>query len=172
MLDVVRHIMRDFKLSISSILFCTILFSCNNQSKKTIDSHVVAYRQEKVGGEYEISLPDYYRIEKRQGPDFEVYSLSPIDTSKNISNGGIYFGGHPQRIAPLFDIKLRKDSLISGLLLGNKISWMIYEYDSLFSAQTILNLDDYLRVHAFTYATSYSQLDTLIKVMESLRKLQ
>jgi len=151
-----------------------MLFSCNSHSKKATVSHPVTYRKEKLSStsEFEITIPDYYKIEKHQGPDFEVYSLSPSDTSKNFSNGGIYFGGHPQKITPLFEIKLKKDSLISGLLLGNKIEWTIYEYDSLFSAQTLLSLDNYLKIHAFTYATSYSQLDTLIRIMESLKKRQ
>jgi hypothetical protein len=163
--------MKHLKSSIASIIFCSILFSCDSHSKKAAVS-TVTYRKEKLDStsEYEITIPNYYRIQKKQGVDFEVYSLCPSDTGKNFTNGGIYFGGHPQRIAPLFEIHLKKDSSRSGILLGNKIDWTIYEYDSLFSAQAVLNLNDYLKIHAFTYATSYSQLDTLIRIMESLNK--
>jgi hypothetical protein len=154
-------------------LFITFLFfSCNSRTNNSIDT--ISTRQKitkklSSNSDYHISVWNDYSIQERNGPDFTVYYLYPTDTTKKLfGNGGIYFGGHPKRIRPDGDKKLIKDSLINGNLLGKPITWTIFDYGNSISAETILELGDYEKISAFAYGQSYSDIDSLIRTLESL----
>ena len=155
-------------------LFITFLFiSCNSRTNNIIDTDSTRQKitkQLSSNSDYKILLWNDYSIKERNGPDFTVYYLYPTDTTKKLSgNGGIYFGGHPQRIQPDGDKKLIKDSLMNGNLLGKKITWTIFDYGNSISAETILELGNYDKVSAFAYGQSYSDIDSLIRTLESLK---
>jgi len=155
-------------------LFITLLlFSCNSRTTNSIDTNSTRQKITKKlssNSDYKISIWNDYSIEEKNGPDFTVYYLYPTDTTKKLfGNGGIYFGGHPQRIRPDGEKKLIKDSLLNGNLLGKKTTWTIFDYGSSLSAETILELGDYDKVSAFAYGHSYSDIDSLIKTLESLK---
>ena len=156
------------------ISLCIFLFSCSsrtNNSGNRISAKQKTVRWLASNSEYQISVWGNYSIEERNGPDFTVYYLYPADTTKKLfGNGGIYFGGHPQRIRPDGDKKLVKDSLITGTLLGKKVGWTIFDYGTSISAETILEMGDYEKISAFAHGYSYSDIDSLISVLESLKR--
>jgi hypothetical protein len=155
------------------LFFTFIIFSCNSKSNNSIDKVTTRQKITKnlsSNSDYKISVWNDYSIEEKNGPDFTVYYLYPTDTSKKIfGNCGIYFGGHPERIRPDGDKKLIKDSLINGNMLGKKTSWTIFDYGNSLSAETILEFGDYDKVDAFANGQSYSDIDSLIKTLESLK---
>jgi hypothetical protein len=150
-----------------------ILFSCNSRTNNSIDT--ITSRQKitkklSSNSDYQISVWNDYSIEEKNGPDFTVYYLYPTDTTKKLfGNGGIYFGGHPERIQPDGDKKLIKDSLLNGNLLGKKTTWTIFDYGNSLSAETILEFGDYDKVSAFANGKSYSDIDSLIRILETLK---
>ncbi|HEX7902320.1 MAG TPA: hypothetical protein VF487_00475 [Chitinophagaceae bacterium] len=150
------------------------LFSCSSSTNDNEDKILSKQKIVKSLGSnsaYQISVWENYSIEERNGPDFTVYYLYPADTTKELfGNGGIYFGGHPQRIQPDGDKKLIKDSLIVGNFLGKKVDWIIFDYGSSISAETILEMGDYEKISAFAYGHGYSDIDSLISVLESLKR--
>ena len=120
--------------------------------------------------DYKISVWNGYSIEEKNGPDFTIYYLYPTDTTKKLyGNGGIYFGGYPQRIRSERDKKLIKDSLLNGTLLGRKIMWTIFDYGNSLSAETVLELGAHDKISAFASGQSYSDIDSLIRTFESLK---
>ena len=54
--------------------------------------------------------------------------------------------------------------------MGNKINWTIFDYGVSISVETILELGDYDKVSAFAHGRSYSDIDSLINVLESLKR--
>lgn len=163
-----------FQILISlSFSFYVLLFSCNSKTKNSATTTPFKQKTTKrlsSNSNYQISIWDSYSIEDRNGPDFTVYYFYPTDTAKELfGNGGIYFGGHPQPIRPDGEKKLIGDSLSNGNLLGKKITWTIFNYGNTLSAETILELGDYDKVSAFAYGHSYSDIDSLIGILESLK---
>jgi hypothetical protein len=156
--------------------FCVLFVSCKSETNNSVDT--ISARQKitkklSSNSDYQISVWNDYSIEEKNGPDFTVYYLYPTDTTKKLfGNAGIYFGGYPQRIRPDGDKKLVRESLISGNLLGKKIAWTIFDYGNSISAKTILELGDYDKVSAFAYGHSYSDIDSLTNVLESLKRKQ
>ena len=156
------------------ISVCIFLFSCSSRTNDSGDktsSIQKIVRRLTSNSEYQISVWGNYSIEERNGPDFTVYYFYPADTTKKLfGNGGIYFGGHPQHIRPDADKKLVKDSLIVGNLLGKKVDWTIFDYGTSISAETILEMGDYEKISAFAHGYSYSDIDSLISALESLKR--
>lgn len=156
-----------------SLFALFLFFSCNRGPNNSIDTNSPRQKVTKKlssNSDYNISVWNDYTIEKKNGPDFTVYYLYPTDTTKKLfGNGGIYFGGNPQRIRPVGEKKLVKDSFLNGNLLGKPITWTIFDYGNSLSAETILELGDYEKVSAFAYGHSYSDIDSLIKTLESLK---
>lgn len=169
-----RQLMRAQILVHLLISLCIFLFSCSSRINDTGDK--ILFKQKIVrslasNSEYQISVWENYTIEERNGPDFTVYYLYPADTTKKLfGNGGIYFGRHPQRIRPDRDKKLIKDSLIVGNLLGKKVDWIIFDYGNSISAETISEMEDYMKISAFAYGHSYSDIDSLISILGSLKR--
>lgn len=156
------------------LLFVTfVLFSCN--SKKNNSTDKIATRQKitrklSSNSDYQISVWNDYTIQEKNEPDFTVFYLYPTDTTKKLfGKGGIYFGGHPQQILPDIDKKLTKDSLLNGNLLGKKTTWTIFDYGNNLSAETILEFGNYSKISAFAYGHNYSDIDSLIRTLESLK---
>ena len=150
-----------------------ILFSCSGDihSPNKISSKQKVEKRLTKDSKYQILVWDDYKIQESNGPDFTVYHIFPADTTdKKFGNAGLYFGGHPQRIQPDSDKKLIKDTLIAGTLLNKKISWTLFDYGSSISAETILEMGDYDKISAFAFGRSYSDIDSLIKVLESLEQ--
>ena len=166
--------MRPHLLMLLLISNCVFLFSC--KSRTSNDENKISSKQKIVkrlapNSEFQILIWTDYKIEERNGPDFTVYYFYPVDTTKKLfGTGGVYFGGHPQRIQPDGEKKLIKDSLVVGNLLGKKIDWTLFDYGSNITAETILEMGDYEKVSAFASGHSYSDIDSLIKVMESLTR--
>lgn len=156
-----------------SLFAIFLFFSCNRGTNNSIDTSSPRQKVTKKifsNSDYNISVWNDYTIEEKKGPDFIVYYLYPTDTTKKLfGNGGIYFGRHPQQIRPVGEKKLVKDSLLNGNLLGKPITWTIFDYGNSLSAETILELGDYEKVSAFAYGHSYSDIDSLIKTLESLK---
>jgi hypothetical protein len=150
-----------------------IFFSCKSRTNNSIDTITTRQKITKKlssNSDYKISVWNDYSIEEKNGPDFTVYYLYPTDTTKKLfGNGGIYFGGYPERIRPDENKKLIKDSLLNGNLLDKKITWTIFDYGNSLSAETILELGDYDKVSAFVNGHSYSDIDSLIRILETLK---
>jgi hypothetical protein len=150
-----------------------ILFSCKSKTNNSIDTITTRQKITKKlssSSDYKISVWNDYSIEEKNGPDFTVYYLYPTDTTKKLfGNGGIYFGGYPERIRPDENKKLIKDSLLNGNLLDKNITWTIFDYGKSLSAETILELGDYDKVSAFVNGHSYSDIDSLIRILETLK---
>jgi hypothetical protein len=179
-LTVLRNIMRITKclaLSLSTIF----LVSCKNSSPaiKDLESYslstvdISSYQNKRLdsSSKYEILLPPDFKIDKLSKPGLIHYSLCPIDTvNKNYIVAGIQFGNHVRDVNPLFEIKLNKTTLVKGKLLDNDISWKICDYQNLICGETILLLNDSLKLHIYAYAKDYSQLDTLLTMLQTLKK--
>lgn len=165
--------MKAFILVFLTLSFFISFFSCgsgNNNAANTVLPGQKISKSLSSNSTYKISVWNNYSIEESIGPDFTVYYIVPGDTSKILfGTGGLYFGGHPQKIAPNEKKKLLKDSLLDGNLLGKKITWTIFDYGNTLSAETIVELGDYDKISAFAHGHSYSDIDSLISVLESLK---
>ena len=56
------------------------------------------------------------------------------------------------------------------MLLGKKVVWTVYDYGGDISAETILELGDYDKISGFAHGRKYSDIDSLISVIESLKQ--
>ncbi|MES2772673.1 MAG: hypothetical protein V4722_00720 [Bacteroidota bacterium] len=171
------RVTKCFTLALSA----TFLISCKNRSRKIedIDSYSLSivdisnYHSQRLdsSSKYEILVPNDFKIDKLSKPDFVHYSLCPIDTiNKNYIISGIQFGNHITDINPLFEAKLNKTKLVKGKLLDTDVKWKIYDYQNLVCGETALSLNDSLKLHVYTYAKDYPHLDTLLNMLQSLKK--
>ncbi len=161
------------------ILFSTLIISCNNsrqnsESKEAQeDNYINSLVETPLGyGDYKISIPEDYIIEKTDGPDFWVYYIYPEDTTDLSSfRGGLYLGGHPSEFsAQNEDCSTEK---ILGKILEQNKNWTIYNCDGTISIQTIVDggLDQgfQLRIHAFGNCASKEDMNNLFKVFSTLK---
>lgn len=131
---------------------------------------------------YHLSIPNNYIMteEKRKDmqdhfvypADMTIYVLHPFD-SINYTIGTFNFEHTVDSISPLYESKVIKDSVVNNMLLGKQSTWKIYRYSQGFlSAETIFHIDDSLKLHSLLYGNSTQQLDTLINILQSLKRIQ
>jgi len=145
-----------------------ILASCT-QSADT--KKIIVYREEKLdsASKYKISLPDDYRIESQRGADFNVYFLQSRDSvPSRLGSAGIYIGYFPEPPRPEPDSVLIKESSKHAMILGQDAIWTIYEYKGHLTAQATISQND-LKIDLFSSAGNYSKLDSMIKILGSLK---
>ncbi|QQR55565.1 hypothetical protein IPG41_03355 [Candidatus Peregrinibacteria bacterium] len=163
--------------------FClTLIFliqtSCNNnttQDSGNTDKVSKVSLIEKPIGEsgYVLSIPADYSITTSDGPDFSVYYFSSTDTTiKNKLSGGLYFGNHPSEFEA--DNANCKTETLTGKILDNMQAWTVYNCQSDFSIQTIVDNNKgegwNQKVHAFGHAKSNDDLQTILEIYSTLRK--
>ena len=133
--------------------------------------------------QYQIEIPSDYKMERGRRMDSKfhfvhpadtiIYSFSPTDSiNKKYTVGNFHFGHQAENITPLYEMKVTKDSFISKELLQKRVKWKIYEYSSrLLTGETIINVNDSLKLYALLYAVNYPQLDSLLNMLQSLKRL-
>jgi hypothetical protein len=187
-ITVMRHNMRVFKFYIF-ILFCSLIQSCSNHTKKPDDEikfkkvETVIYNFTRAdSSKYQLSIPDNYIMTEEKRKDMQyhfdypadtmIYVLHPYDSS-NYTIGTFNFERIGDSISPLYESKVIKDSVVSKMLLGKQSTWKIYEYShGSLTAETIFHVDDSLKLHSLLYGNSTQQLDTLINILQSLKRIQ
>lgn len=154
---------------ISSIV--SVAFSCGSSRKNISDIEAAHNLKEKkldrIG--YYISIPQGYKIVETEGVDFYVYHFQPKDTTtKNLLTGGLYYGGYPSEMEP--EDKSCKTEVIEADLLNKNVDWQVFDCNNAYSVQTIIELDDWAKFHAFGNAQSEEDVQTLIEIYSTLRK--
>jgi hypothetical protein len=122
---------------------------------------------------YTIAIPKNYQLLETSGEDFSVFYFSRIDTTVNAGySGGIYFGNHPGEFEPKVDsCKMRTEF---KQILAGSAQWKVFECDSSFSIQTIIDSQSgeewNNQIHAFGKATSKKDVDQVFAIFSTLRK--
>lgn len=154
---------------LSSIV--SVAFSCCNSRKNIPKIEATHNLKEKNLGRigYYISIPQGYKILETEGVDYYVYYFQPKDTrTKNLLTGGLYYGGYPSDIEP--EDKNCKTEIIEADLLNEKVDWQVFDCNNAYSVQTIIDLDDWAKFHAFGNAQSEKDVQTLIEIYSTLRE--
>lgn len=81
--------------------------------------------------------------------------------------GGLYYGGYPSDIE--HEDKNCKTEIIEAYLLNEKVDWQVFDCNNAYSVQTIIDLDDWAKFHAFGNAQSEKDVQTLIDIYSTLR---
>ena len=94
---------------------------------------------ETLGNQFLMTIPCNYQIFPHPGPDYQDYSLLPIDTSnKNLCRAGIIFGNNVGAMGQFIDKKSRKDTLVSNIL-GRNVDWVVYDLDTVLFAECFVD---------------------------------
>jgi hypothetical protein len=57
----------------------------------------------------EIAIPEHYKIEKLEGPDFDNFYFYNVDSPDTVSfTGGVYIGFNPSRFSPQPNCSIRE----------------------------------------------------------------
>lgn len=115
-------------------------------------------------GNYFISLPPDYSIKTTEGPDFMVYYFSPSDTSVKANyTGGMYFGGYPSRFGD--DNDSCSKETVKNKILSKDVDWDVYTCnDTIFFIETIIEENEYEKIHAFGHARQKKSLFKLFDI--------
>ena len=152
-----------------ALVFCTCTDAINDKNEIGLSNKLI---DQKLGDSKLImSIPADYKFKLTQGPDFGVYYLSSVDTTrKGIAAAGIYFGGFPRLFGP-DSTNCKTDSLHSKLLKVTA-TWLVYECDTTFFAETIIQQAEYGKVHAFISAKKRQDIEFFVNRFASLRETQ
>ena len=120
------------------------------------------------GSGYSMTLPKTYKIQKKQGVDYNTYYLiekARPDSSKNFVMFGCCVGtiGGEQTNA------IKIDS-VTASILGQTAMWKIYTWDSSYLAETLVSLSGGDKA-VFGIKTKHrEEINLLIASFETLRK--
>ena len=162
--------MRALKLLFGFIYFAFIPNACNTHtSPDTTKNKLSNFKYLDSTSPYQIKIPENYKIKINKGEGFVEYYFYPIDSAHNFGGAMFSFGGIDHRfIAPDQHKVLLADTSRSGILLNSKITWTIHKYDKSLSAQTSLNLSKTNELYASANADTNSNLDSMLKMLQSL----
>ncbi|HLX53755.1 MAG TPA: hypothetical protein VKR58_07430 [Aquella sp.] len=122
------------------------------------------------GTQYIMNLPDLYKIQKKQGIDYEEFYL--WNTSKmDSSNAFVMFGCCVGTIGKYLGNAKKIDS-VKQILLGREIQWAIYDLDSNYLAETIIIIDDFEKVVFGIKSKKRREISKLIRSFGTLQKKQ
>lgn len=156
------------KYLIILIVFAATIFSCTGTNKE----YIKTLRPTKLENtDLSISIPENYKIEKNQGPDFDMFYFYPVDTTdKSSLTGGIYYGFNPSSFSQTDNIVDTKD--VSRTIFGKKAEWTVFEYPDYFFIQTITDYESAdgteMRIHAFGSCQTEDDMDKLFMIFETL----
>ncbi len=164
--------MKHFKYLTILIYFTFVsnFFNCEAQVRSDTSLKVNRFVKKRLGTEgYYISIPRDFKITKKKGVDFYVYWISPKDTSrKDIGYSGIYFGNWPSVFEPK-SIECKADSM-NSLFLGQSRVWGITKCSNQFTIQTIAQIGDSYKIHAFANVKETRDLSLYLEIFKSLTK--
>jgi len=158
------------------VVVCHFLaFCCQAQEKKerhnSVDSSFLQRLITTQIGQsaFFISIPSDYKITERRSVDFSVYYFSPIDTTNTSSfSGGLYLGGFPSLSGP--ENNFYKDTILKRKLFNKYEEWTQYSCNETYSIQTIANIGNYSKIHAFGNAKSKPDIDKILIIFSTLSK--
>jgi hypothetical protein len=157
---------------LSSLILLLIASGCSQQDSKADEAFIKSLKSQPIGKTgFSIALPPGYEITSSQGPDYEVYYFSPIDTATPPSfSGGMYLGNAPSTFEPANDSC--KIEPRTGKILDRKESWMVYNCNNVYSIQVIVECkgekdwNDY--IHAFGGGISLTEINKVFAIYATL----
>jgi hypothetical protein len=92
------------------------------------------------GSGYSMTLPNSYKIQKKQGVDYNTFYLiekARPDSSKNFVMFGCCVGTIGESLK-----NAHKIDSVKASILGQEVQWKIYTWDSSYLAETLLSFSD------------------------------
>ena len=146
--------------------------SCSRISNKQglPNDNTINLKERQIGkSRFYISLPKGYHLKETVGVDFYVYLFQSKDKdNQGAYTGGLYFGGHPNEIEA--ENKNCQTKSIEGDLLTQTVEWKLFDCKDKFEIQTIIELDNWEKVHAFGDAKTREDAQKLIQIFSTLRE--
>ncbi|MEP7236908.1 MAG: hypothetical protein ABI685_03550 [Ferruginibacter sp.] len=167
------------KLNYSSLLIMILFacFACNEhhvEEQPAPEKKQLTYVQKKLDSlsDIQITIPGNYVINMNQGFDTRSYSLIGTDSSvSNFGNVEMIFTKNYSKISPRVYTEILKDSTRTGEILNSPVEWKIYQFENCVTAQASESLKDmHTGIEVFAKAKTYANLDSLIKIISSLKK--
>ena len=155
------------KKVLAAFLLFLLIISCTNKQEKT-NAFIKTLQPADIGNSgLKISLPPGYEIKEKPGPDFMVYYIRPVDSTRVPEyTGGIYLGQFPTEFSPTGE-GCRIDSLRSTLM-GSERKWMRLYCDSTYLVQTIIERKDQ-KLHAFGKGIKEADVQKMLDVFSTLK---
>jgi hypothetical protein len=120
------------------------------------------------GTHYFMTLPRFYKIEKKQGIDYTTFYLlnkSQPDSFRSFVMMGCCVG----TIGNNLENAVKIDS-VKQIILGRTAEWTIYSLDSSYLAETIIPINDVEKAVFGIKAKNRNKIDVLISTFGTLRK--
>jgi hypothetical protein len=117
-----------------------------------------------------ITVTDGYAMSTQQGPDFSVVTITKIVALGNRAAGiGVYFGHHPRHHYSQEE-ESPEVKKTPGKLLGKDVRWHTWwnKEKSSKTAETIFEADDHLQLHVFAFGADEAEVDSLLKMVDTL----
>lgn len=155
------------------------LFSCTHtdtNKKEVAKKPEIKYVEKELDSNwiYHVLVPENYAIHKSGAIDFFSYALdAPDSAANNFGKAAIFFSknlGGP--IYPRSTVKLLKDTLIAGKLLNYPVSWRVFQYEGMITGEIVFDPNGAKDIGAIISAANFSNLDSLMRIVSSLRKTQ
>lgn len=154
-----------------------VINSCNQLSSEKlppVEKKELKYVQTTLDTftNYQITIPENYVIHTYTGFDTITDSLIVVDSSIcNFGNVEIIFTLNNSKIFPRIYTKILKDSTRIGEILNSPVEWKIFEFENCITAQASERFKNiHNGIEVFAKATSYSNIDSLIKIVSSIKK--
>jgi hypothetical protein len=150
-----------------------ILNSCstppsNSQEKTSIQTPAVSAKRVPIDTSgFSIELPSSMKIGSQQGPDFMVYYFTPIDTSIQKGEAGIYFGPKPDVHPPTTEYSQTE---ILAPFLGQTEKWTQYVTSKYTQREVFIENGEGQKIHAWCYSDNPAELENLFTMMKSIQR--
>lgn len=152
------------------VFMAVIMFSCREKRICCAFPPPVQYVETKLDSNwiYQVTIPENYRIQKSGAIDYFVYSIiGPESDFYNFGTAEIHYSKNMDNTLQRPSIVSLKDSSTNGEVLNIPVTWTIFQYDNTVSAETMIDEED---LGIMVTSTNYQHLDSLIRVVSSLKK--
>ena len=155
------------KYILAASLLSMVLVACSNKEEKA-NEFIKSLHSTGVGNSgLNISIPPGYEIKEKPGPDFMVYYIRPVDSTRVPEyTGGIYLGQFPTEFTPTGE-GCKLDSL-RAVLMGTERKWMRMYCDSTYLVQTIIERKDQ-KLHAFGKGIRETDVQKMLDIFSTLK---